>query len=156
MPTSTKGQKIEKKMTINVIQHDDRLWYLRMFYNGAFSIASKNDLDDQNLLLATVYTIIPVPNVLSNLKKISLQPASIILLVTNVYSPCDSIYLSKICQNMQCCFKFKTMLLAKVICKQTFWMTGKYCCQNSNQKLFSFLKNNSKIFTKLRYWHSWW
>jgi hypothetical protein len=23
-------------------------------YNGAFSIASKNDLDDQNLLLATV------------------------------------------------------------------------------------------------------
>jgi hypothetical protein len=25
-----------------------------MFYNGAFSIASKNDLDDQNLLLATV------------------------------------------------------------------------------------------------------
>jgi hypothetical protein len=24
------------------------------FYNGAFSIASKNDLDDQNLLLATV------------------------------------------------------------------------------------------------------
>jgi hypothetical protein len=26
-------------------------------YNGAFSIASKNDLDDQNLLLATVYTV---------------------------------------------------------------------------------------------------
>jgi hypothetical protein len=26
----------------------------RLFYNGAFSIASKNDLDDQNLLLATV------------------------------------------------------------------------------------------------------
>jgi hypothetical protein len=25
MPTSTKCQKIEKKMTINVIQHDDRL-----------------------------------------------------------------------------------------------------------------------------------
>jgi hypothetical protein len=24
------------------------------FYNGAFSIASKNDLDNQNLLLATV------------------------------------------------------------------------------------------------------
>jgi hypothetical protein len=37
-------------MTINVIQHDDSL---RLFYN-AFSIASKNDLDDQNLLLATV------------------------------------------------------------------------------------------------------
>jgi hypothetical protein len=28
---------------------------LRLFYNGAFSIASKNDLDDQNLLLATVH-----------------------------------------------------------------------------------------------------
>jgi hypothetical protein len=42
-------------MTINVIQYDDRLWYLRLFYNGAFSIASKNDLDDQNLLLATVH-----------------------------------------------------------------------------------------------------
>jgi hypothetical protein len=41
-------------MTINVIQRDDRLWYLQLFYNGAFSIASKNDLDDQNLLLATV------------------------------------------------------------------------------------------------------
>jgi hypothetical protein len=42
-------------MTINVIQHDDRLLYLRLFYNGASSIASKNDLDDQNLLLATVH-----------------------------------------------------------------------------------------------------
>jgi hypothetical protein len=41
-------------MTINGIQHDDRLGYLRLFYNGAFFIASKNDLDDQNLLLATV------------------------------------------------------------------------------------------------------
>jgi hypothetical protein len=28
--------------------------YDHIFYNGAFSIASKNDLDDQNLLLATV------------------------------------------------------------------------------------------------------
>jgi hypothetical protein len=55
MSTSTKCQKIEKKITINVIQHDDRLWYLRLFYNGAFSTASKNDLDDQNLLLATVH-----------------------------------------------------------------------------------------------------
>jgi hypothetical protein len=54
MPMSTKCQKNEKKMTINVMQHDDSLWYLRLFYNGAFSIASKNDLDDQNLLLATV------------------------------------------------------------------------------------------------------
>jgi hypothetical protein len=42
-------------MTINVIQHDDRLWYLRLFYNRAFSIASKIDLDDQNLLLAIVH-----------------------------------------------------------------------------------------------------
>jgi hypothetical protein len=48
------SKKLEK-MTINVIQHDDRLWYLRLFYNGTFSIASKNDLDDQNLLLATVH-----------------------------------------------------------------------------------------------------
>jgi hypothetical protein len=38
----------------NAIQHDDRLCYLRLFYNGAFSITSKNILDDQNLLLATV------------------------------------------------------------------------------------------------------
>jgi hypothetical protein len=30
---------------------------LRLFYNGAFSIASKNDLGDQNLLLATVHRI---------------------------------------------------------------------------------------------------
>jgi hypothetical protein len=49
MPMSTKCQKND-----NVIQHDDRLWYLRPFYNGAFSITSKNDIDDQNLLLATV------------------------------------------------------------------------------------------------------
>jgi hypothetical protein len=56
MPMSTKCQKNENKMTINVIQHDDRLWYLRLFYDGAFSIAWKNDLDDQNLLLATVPT----------------------------------------------------------------------------------------------------
>jgi preprotein translocase subunit SecB len=56
MPTSTKCQKIEIKMTIKVKQHDDRLWYLRLFYDGAFSIVSKNDLDDQNLLLATVHT----------------------------------------------------------------------------------------------------
>jgi hypothetical protein len=49
-----KVSKNENKMTINVIQHDVRLWHLRLFYNVAFSIASKNDLDDQNLLLATV------------------------------------------------------------------------------------------------------
>jgi hypothetical protein len=39
-----KVSKYEKKMTINVTQHGDRLRYLRLFYNGAFSIASKNDL----------------------------------------------------------------------------------------------------------------
>jgi hypothetical protein len=44
-----KVSKNEKKMRINVIQHDDRLWNLRPFYNGAFYI------DDQNLLLATVH-----------------------------------------------------------------------------------------------------
>jgi hypothetical protein len=27
------------------------------FYNGAFSIASKNDIDDQNLLLATIIIV---------------------------------------------------------------------------------------------------
>jgi hypothetical protein len=47
MPMSIKCQKHEKKMTINVIQHDDS--------NGAFSIASKNDIDNQNVLLATVH-----------------------------------------------------------------------------------------------------
>jgi hypothetical protein len=34
-------------VSINVIPHDDRSWYLRPFYNGAFSIASKHDFDDQ-------------------------------------------------------------------------------------------------------------
>jgi hypothetical protein len=47
MTMSTKCQKYEKKVTTNVIQHDDRLWYLRPLYNGAFSIASKYDFDDQ-------------------------------------------------------------------------------------------------------------
>jgi hypothetical protein len=56
MPMSTKCQKNEKKMTVNVIQHDKR--YVRLFCNGAFSIASKNDLDDQNLLLATVLLLL--------------------------------------------------------------------------------------------------
>jgi hypothetical protein len=41
-------------MTISVIQHDDRLYYLRPFYSGTFSIASKYDFDDQFFLLATV------------------------------------------------------------------------------------------------------
>jgi hypothetical protein len=41
MPMSTKCQKNEKKMTINVIQHDNRLLYLQLFYNGGLSIASK-------------------------------------------------------------------------------------------------------------------
>jgi hypothetical protein len=40
-------QKNEKQMTINVIQHDDRLWYWRPFYNGAFSIVWKQDFDNQ-------------------------------------------------------------------------------------------------------------
>jgi hypothetical protein len=44
---STKCQKNEKKMTINVIQHDDRLRYLQPFYNGAFSIMPKHHFDDQ-------------------------------------------------------------------------------------------------------------
>jgi hypothetical protein len=56
MPTSTKFPKNEKKITINVIQHDKK--YVRLFYNGAFSIASKNDLDDQNLLLVTVLLVL--------------------------------------------------------------------------------------------------
>jgi hypothetical protein len=34
-------------MSINVIQHDDRLWYLRPFYNGSFSIVSNHDFDNQ-------------------------------------------------------------------------------------------------------------
>jgi hypothetical protein len=53
---STKCQKNEKKMTINVIQHDDRLRYLQPFYNGAFSIMPKHHFDDQFFLLATVPT----------------------------------------------------------------------------------------------------
>jgi hypothetical protein len=38
------------------------LRYLRLFYNGAFSIASKNDLDDQNLLLETVQSFPTIYN----------------------------------------------------------------------------------------------
>jgi hypothetical protein len=72
MPTSTKCQKIEKKMTINVIQHDDRLCYLRLFYNGAFLIASKNDLDDQNLLLATVHIYKVTENFVSLFQSVNL------------------------------------------------------------------------------------
>jgi hypothetical protein len=44
MPMSTKCKKNEKKMTMNIIEHNDRLGYLRRFYNGAF--ASKNDIED--------------------------------------------------------------------------------------------------------------
>jgi hypothetical protein len=40
-------KKIKKKMTINAIQRDDRLWCLWPFYNGAFSIAS---MSFQNLV----------------------------------------------------------------------------------------------------------
>jgi hypothetical protein len=39
-----------------VSKNDDRLRYLRPFYNGAFCIASNNDIDAQNLLLATICT----------------------------------------------------------------------------------------------------
>jgi hypothetical protein len=46
MSMSTKCQENEKKMTTNVIEHDDRLCYLRPFYNGAFFIVSKHDFDD--------------------------------------------------------------------------------------------------------------
>jgi hypothetical protein len=48
------SKKVEK-IAITVVQLDEILLYLRPFYNGAFSIASKNDIDDQNLLLATVH-----------------------------------------------------------------------------------------------------
>jgi hypothetical protein len=41
-------------MTINVIQHDDRLRYLQPFYNGAFSIMPKHYFDDQFFLLTAV------------------------------------------------------------------------------------------------------
>jgi hypothetical protein len=38
------SKKVEK-IAITVIQLDEILLYLRPFYNGAFSIASKNDID---------------------------------------------------------------------------------------------------------------
>jgi hypothetical protein len=43
-------------MSYLMIGYDD----IRLFYNGAISIASKNGLDDQNLLLATVHTFFTV------------------------------------------------------------------------------------------------
>jgi hypothetical protein len=36
-------------------------------YNGAFSIASKSDIDDQNLLLATVYFTFKVKQFVTDL-----------------------------------------------------------------------------------------
>jgi hypothetical protein len=45
------------KVTINVIQHDYRLLYLGPFCNGAFSILSKHDFDDQVFLFATVHIL---------------------------------------------------------------------------------------------------
>jgi hypothetical protein len=36
-------------------------------YNGAFSIASKSDIDDQNLLLATVYFTLKVKQFVTDL-----------------------------------------------------------------------------------------
>jgi hypothetical protein len=76
IPTSTKCQKMRKKMRINVIQHDDRLWNLRPFYNRAFYIASKNDIDDQNLFLATVhnYYLSKISKICSLIKKIKTTP----------------------------------------------------------------------------------
>jgi hypothetical protein len=44
-----------------------------MFYNGAFSIAAKNDLDDQNLLLATVYIELRNYTVWKSLDKYNLK-----------------------------------------------------------------------------------
>jgi hypothetical protein len=57
MLMSTNCKKIRKKkkqlMAYNIMIGYE-LTIFTTFYNGAFSIASKNDLEDQNLLLATV------------------------------------------------------------------------------------------------------
>jgi cell division protein FtsL len=57
-----------------------------IFYNGAFSIASKNDLDDQNVLLATVHQNLHQikESFLSKLEKIFYETCvtCVILLVT--------------------------------------------------------------------------
>jgi hypothetical protein len=63
MPMSTKWKKKLEKMTINVIQHDDRLWYLRPFYNGAFSVVSKHDFDNKFFFFARDSTRIYVATV---------------------------------------------------------------------------------------------
>jgi hypothetical protein len=59
LPMSTKCQRNEKKITINdeLMSYNIWLWYLRPFYNGAFSIVSKDDFDDQFFLRATVSTV---------------------------------------------------------------------------------------------------
>jgi hypothetical protein len=44
MPTSTSCQKIEKKMTINVIQHDNRLWYFDGFTVEHFRLRQRMTL----------------------------------------------------------------------------------------------------------------
>jgi hypothetical protein len=46
------------------------------FYNGAFYIASKNDIDDQNLFLATVHNYYLSKNskICSLIKKIKTTP----------------------------------------------------------------------------------
>jgi hypothetical protein len=54
MPMTTKCQKNKKKMKINDIQHDDKFWYLRPFYNGVFSIASRNLLQNLAILLLNI------------------------------------------------------------------------------------------------------
>jgi hypothetical protein len=51
MPTSTKCQKIKKKMTINVIQH-----VIGYDIYDCFTMEHFRGFDDQNLLLATVHT----------------------------------------------------------------------------------------------------
>jgi hypothetical protein len=53
MPMSTKCQKMRTKRQL--MSYNMMIGYVRLFYNGAFSTASKNDLDDQNLLLATLH-----------------------------------------------------------------------------------------------------
>jgi hypothetical protein len=53
MPMSTKCQKMRTKRQL--MSYNMMIGYVRLFYNGAFSTALKNDLDDQNLLLATLH-----------------------------------------------------------------------------------------------------
>jgi hypothetical protein len=78
MPMSTMCQKNEKKMTINVIMIS---WYLRPFYNGAFSIVSNHDFDDQFFLLAIVhiFKLIKKEQVMFALRKCSVSSRWLLL-----------------------------------------------------------------------------